>query len=182
MPHDTAKLLTAAQESENVDVHLNPFIQLKHIKFVEVDPKELTEVAKESVSAQEKPQQELQQSISDQQQLMDTAEQETPQSGDTILDSTPQIPEITVMDVVTLDLLVVKQVPPDNIALNLWLPPTPPPPPPPPAAATDQPITYTPIFSYAPQAQQGVRSVSSMETTPQVVQAGVVTPQTAALQ
>ena len=167
LPHDTAKLLTAAQASENVDVHLNPFIQLKHIKFVEVGPKESTEVAKESVSAQEKPQQELKQLISDQQQLMDTAEQETPQS---------------VMDVVTPDLSVVKQIPPDNIDLNLWLPPPPPPPLPPPAAATDQPITYTPIFPYAPQAQEGVRSVSSMETTPQVVQAGVVTPQTAALQ
>ena len=114
---------------------------------------------------------------------MDTVEQETPQSGDMILDSTPRIPEITVMDVVTLDLSVVKQIPPDNIDLNLWLPPPPPPPPlPPPPPATDQPITYTPIFPYAPQAQEGARSVSSMETTPQVVQAGVVTPQTAALQ
>ena len=112
---------------------------------------------------------------------MDTAEQETPQSGDMILDSTPWIPEITVIDVVTPDLSVVKQIPPDNIDLNLWLP-SPPQPRPPPPAATDQPITYTPIFPYAPQAQQGVRSVSSMETTPQVVQAGVVTPQTAALQ
>ena len=65
MPHDTAELLTAAQKSENVDVHLNPFIKLKCIKVVEVGPKESTEVAKESVSAQEKPQQELQQSISD---------------------------------------------------------------------------------------------------------------------
>ena len=189
LPHDTAKLSTATQESENIGrvsepsnigVRLNPFIKLKRIQFVQVP-------GQESVSAQGNPQQEVQQSISDQQEsqqstfteqeLMDTAEQETPQTTDTILDSTAQHPELTVMDVVTPDLSVVKTVPPDNVDMSLWLPT--PPPLPTAAAGTSQPITYTPIFPYV---TEGVSSVGSMQTTPQVVQAGVVSPQAAVLQ
>ena len=109
---------------------------------------------------------------------MATAEQETPQTTDTILDSTAQHLELTVMDIVTPDLSVVKTLSPDNVDMSLWLPP-PPPLPTAAAAGTIQPITYTPIFPYV---TEGVSSVSSMQTTPQVVQAGVVSPQAAALQ
>ena len=177
---------------------LNPFVKLKHVQIVGKPIPDVQSTDKELTPAEQTPaeqipveqttdeqesqllqqlimdQQEVQQSNPDQQELMDT--------GD--VDSTAKTSSISVTDVITPDLSVVKSQPPHNLNSTLWLPP--------PAAASgsataaatasgNPPTFITPIYPYGGVSQQSASSVATTQATPQMDQKAVsVAPETVA--
>ena len=201
LPHNTAKASTTHGDGSRIIdpsiqpfICLNPFVKLKRVQIVgkpipdvqstdkELTPAEQTpaeQIPVEQTTDEQEPQllqqlitdqQEVQQSNPDQQELMDT--------GD--VDSTAKTSSISVTDVITPDLSVVKSQPPHNPNSTLWLPP--------PAAASgsatasgNPPTFITPIYPYGGVSQQSASSVATTQATPQMDQIAVsVAPKTVA--
>ena len=206
LPHNTAKASTTRGDGSRIidpsiqpSICLNPFVKLKRVQIVGKPILDVQSTDKELTPAEQTPaeqtlaeqipveqtmdeqesqllqqlitdQQEVQQSNPDQQELMDT--------GD--VDSTAKTSGISVTDVITPDLSVVKSQPPHNPNSTLWLPP--------PAAASgsatassNPPTFITPIYPYGGVSQQSASSVATTQATPQMDQIAVsVAPKTVA--
>ena len=209
LPHDTAKASTTHGDGSRIidpsiqpSICLNPFVKLKRVQIVGKPILDVQSTDKELTPAEQTPteqtlaeqipveqttdeqesqllqqlitdQQEVQQSNPNQQGLMDT--------GD--VDSTAKTNSISVSDVITPDLSVVKSQPPHNPNSTLWLLP--------PAAAVgsataatasgNPPTFITPIYPYGGVSQQSASSVATTQATPQMDQIAVsVAPETVA--
>ena len=204
LPQDTAKASTTHGDGVRIidpsippSICLNPFVKLKRVQIVgkplpdvqstdkQSTPAEQT-LAEQTTGEQESQQlildqQEVQQSNPDQQELMDTGDVDS--TAKTNVDSTAKTSGISVTDVITPDLSVVKSQPPHNSNLTLWLPP--------PAAASgsataatassNPPTFITPIYPYGGVSQQSASSVATTQATPQMDQIAVsVAPETVA--